>query len=181
MFTPTQQQIAVTSTLVCCALVWLGWQQKNSAVSVIYLASLGLAVVLYSRASIFLRESLRESLDMSGKEETEQSLPLRRAYERTNAMVNRVFIFIVSTVVTVPAYALVVPESRAAGLGIRPAVPSVFALLALKLEFGIIVACIAAYCVEPYRLRVMEIKRRTEVNKANTVIGSSTSKIHPSQ
>jgi hypothetical protein len=168
MFIPTQQQIVVTSTLVCCALLWFAVQQKNRAVSLIYLISLGFAVILYARASYTLRETLRQCLALSGKSGQNEtanmsSQPLLGAYQRSVVMVHRVLMFIASTVATVPVYALLVPESRAAGLGVRPAVLSILPLTAIKLEFGIVVASIAVYCVEPYRRRVEISHRRLQV------------------
>ena len=126
---------------------------------VIYLVCLGLATVLHARAASVLRAMLKEMLDLSKEAEgTEASRPLRGTYERTAIMVKQVFIYIACTVVTVPAYALVVPETRAASLGIQAAAPALLAGLAIKTEFGLIVACMAAYCVGPYRLRIEERK-----------------------
>ena len=168
MFSLTTRQIAMTSALVCGVVLWFALQQKNQATSVIYLVSLGFATVLYARAASFLRAMLREMLDLS--QVAEESRLLRGTYERTAVMVKQVFIYIACTVVTVPAYALIVPENRAASLGIQAAAPALLALLAIKTEFGLIVACMAAYCVEPYRLRIEAASTKRSTLAANAKV-----------
>jgi hypothetical protein len=173
MFALSARQITVISTLLCSVFFCLASQAKNQACSLLYFVSLGFASVLYTRAAIFFRGALKGSLNMAC-DESDSSKQLQAAYTRTAVMVNRVLIYIACTVVTVPAYAMLVPEARATGLGMRPSLPYVFALLAIKVEFGVIVAVIAAYCVGPYRLRVAQASLRRSTTTITPVRSSKT-------
>ncbi len=159
VFALSARQIAVICTLLCSVFLWLFSQAKAQVGSLLYLVSLGFASVLYTRAAMFLRGALKENLDIACGD-SDRSKQLEAAYTRTAVMINRVLIYIACTVVTVPALAMLLPEARATGLGLRPSLPAFLALLAINLEFGVNVAVIAAYCVEPYRLRVAQASRR---------------------
>ncbi len=160
VFALSARQIAVISTLHGSISFWFMAQTKNQIVSLLYLVALGFASVLYARAAMFLRGALKEGLSLQVSDSI-SAQQFTAAYKRTAVMVKRVLIYIACTVVTVPAYAALIPEARATGLGMRNSLPGIFALLAMKLEFGVIVTVIAVYCVEPYRLRVAQARRRT--------------------